>query len=571
MALMIGVCTALAAQTPTGTSLRQIVDAGRLDDLRWPDFSDYRLNVKKFYEPANYEFAWIRSGKPTTQAVELIRILQQAEDKGLGPDDYDGPQWAQSMNRVAASDADDTRFEAALTVCVMRYVSDLRIGKVNPKYFSFGLDIEHKKYDLPKFVRQQVVNAPDVKSALDGVEPSYPGYRRAQAALKQYLEFARQDDGERLPVPAKTVVPGSDWPGVPRLTRLLRLVGDLPSDAPAPVDQNLYSGAVVDAVKRYQGRHGLPPDGRLGAQTIKSLNVPLKYRVRQLQLTLERWRWLPQDMSAPPVVVNIPEFRLRAYNDQTGTRVAFESNVIVGKSYSKTPVFIDSMEYVVLRPYWNVPPSIQRSEIVPAIGKDREYVSRKGYEVTTPRGDFVTSGAIKDDVLERLRAGTLVVRQKPGPAKALGLVKLIFPNSNNVYLHSTPAQTLFAQSQRTFSHGCIRVRRAAELTAWALRNTPGWDLEHVRKEMESGRDNQRVNLAKAIPVLILYGTAVVDDAGQAHFFEDIYASMPLWKRSWPRVTRTRVNGGERCSPAANSAEVHVDESRPRVGAYPAAM
>jgi murein L,D-transpeptidase YcbB/YkuD len=180
------------------------------------------------------------------------------------------------------------------------------------------------------------------------------------------------------------------------------------------------------------------------------------------------------------------------------------------------------MEYVVLRPYWNVPPSIQRSEIVPAIRKDREYISKKGFEVTTQAGGLVAAGTIDDDVLTRLRSGTLAVRQKPGPTNALGLVKLIFPNANNVYLHSTPTPALFSHSRRDFSHGCIRVEKPAELTAWALRNNPGWDLDRIRKEMNSGKDNQQVNLSTPIPVLILYGTAVVDDQGQAHFFEDIY-------------------------------------------------
>jgi murein L,D-transpeptidase YcbB/YkuD len=180
------------------------------------------------------------------------------------------------------------------------------------------------------------------------------------------------------------------------------------------------------------------------------------------------------------------------------------------------------MEYVVFRPYWNVPPSIQRSEIVPAIQKDREYIAKKGFEVITHGGEVITSGAIGDEVLARLRAGTLEVRQKPGPSNSLGLVKLIFPNNYNVYLHGTPAQTLFSRSRRDFSHGCIRVEKPDELAAWALRNNPGWNLERVREAMKTGKDDQRVNLAKPIPVLILYGTAIVDEAGTAQFFDDIY-------------------------------------------------
>jgi murein L,D-transpeptidase YcbB/YkuD len=522
-ALLIACFLLTVAQAQTqSAALRQIADAGSLDALRWPDFRDYRVHVTKFYEPAGYTPAWLRGGSPTPQAQSVIRILQKADQKGLHSEDYDGPRWDPRLARLsAAPETERARFDVALTVCVMRYISDLHIGRVNPQHFTFGLDVDQKKYNLPEFVRQRLLTASDPKAVLDGVEPPFAGYRRTQAALMRYFELARQDDGEQLPVPAKTVAPGAPYPSVPRLVRLLRLLGDLPADAVPSADPQIYAGPVVDAVKRYQLRHGLQADGRLGAKTVQSLNTPLAVRVRQLQLTLERWRWLPHNFPEPPVVVNIPEFRLRAFDPDN--RPVLEMNVIVGKAFGhNTPVFADSMEYVVLRPYWNVTPTIQRSEIVPAIRKDRNYIANKGFEVTTQAGQIVTDGPINDDLLEQLRTGKLAVRQKPGPANSLGLVKLIFPNRHNVYLHSTPAPELFSQARRDFSHGCIRVEKPAELAAWALRNTPGWDLERIRQGMQSGKDNQQVNLAKPIPVLILYGTAIVDEAGSVRFFDDIY-------------------------------------------------
>jgi L,D-transpeptidase YcbB len=523
--IMLLVAACVGAQTASAqmaTTLRPIVEAGRLDDLRWPDFSDYRPQVKKFYEPGGYTPAWIRNGQVTPQARAVIAVLWKADETGLHSEDYDGPRWEARLTRLsAAPEAERARFDAALTVCAMRYVSDVRIGRVNPQHFHFGLDVARKKYDLADFLQQRLTNAADPKAALAEVEPTFAGYKRTKAALVHYFELARQDNGEQLPVPAKTIAPGSPYPGVPRMIRLLRLVGDLPPDAAVAADAGTYAKPLVDAVKHYQLRHGLQADGKLTAQTVKSLNTLLGVRILQLQLTLERWRWLPHDFPDPPIVVNIPEFRLRALGP--GERVALEMNVIVGKSYGhNTPVFADTMQYVVLRPYWNVPPSIQRSEIVPAIRKNRNYIAKKNFEVATQRGEFVTSGPTSDAVLEQLRTGKLTVRQKPGPANSLGLVKLIFPNSNNVYLHSTPAQELFSRSRRDFSHGCIRVQKPAELTAWALRNNPGWDLDRVRREMESGKDNQQVNLVKPIPVLILYGTAIVDEDGTVHFFDDIY-------------------------------------------------
>jgi murein L,D-transpeptidase YcbB/YkuD len=185
-------------------------------------------------------------------------------------------------------------------------------------------------------------------------------------------------------------------------------------------------------------------------------------------------------------------------------------------------VFSRDMTFVVLRPYWNVPPSILRGEIVPAIKRDRAYIAKKNYEVTTLDGKVVTSDAISDEVLAQLQAGELAVRQKPGSNNALGLVKLIFPNEHNVYLHSTPSPELFARTRRDFSHGCIRVEKPAELAAWVLRNNPGWTLDRVQQGMNEGTDNVTVNLTQRVPVFIVYATALAYENNEVHFYHDIY-------------------------------------------------
>ncbi|HEX8894944.1 MAG TPA: L,D-transpeptidase family protein [Terriglobales bacterium] len=510
---------ATASSSDVSGELRQIVAAGQLSDLRWPDFSDYRVHLKNFYEPSGYSFAWIRDSQATPQAQVVIDTLQQADSKGLNAEDYDSSRWKARLGQLN-DPASAAHFDVALTVCVMRYISDLHIGRVNPQHFNFALSTAGKKYDLAQFVRSRLVSGNETKAALESIEPPFAGYKRTQAALQHYVNLSQEDDGEQLPSLAKSINPGDEYSGVPRLTRLLRLLGDLPVSANAPPG-NIYESPLVEAVKHFQERHGLIPNGRLDAQTLKQLNTPLSSRVEQLRLTLERWRWLPLEFAQPPVVVNIPEFRLRTY-DVNG-QIILNMRVIVGKAYRhQTPVFEKEMQYIVFRPYWNVPPSIQRSEIVPAIQRDRNYVAKNNYEVITPAGTVVTSGAISDEVLEQLRAGKLAVRQKPGPTNALGLVKLIFPNQYNVYLHSTPSQQLFSQSRRDFSHGCIRVEKPDELVSWALRDKPEWTLARVRAAMQSGKDNVQVNLAKPIPVLILYGTAVVDVNGVVQFFDDIY-------------------------------------------------
>ena len=506
-------------------SLRGIVQSGSLSELHWPDFSDYDKHVQKFYESYGYSLPWVRGMEPTAQAQQVIALLLEADQKGLSEEDYDGPRWSDRLTKLKPassqpSEADAVRFDAALTVCVMRYVSDLRIGKVNPKHLDFGFDVEAKKYDLSNFLKEDVVDSSDVAGTLSKVEPPYPGYQRTIQALHSYLVFAKEYDGNQLPAIHKAITPGDSYSGVPQLIKLLRLVGDLPADAGIPADGTIYQAPLVDAVKSFQRRHGRTPDGRITAQILTDLNVPLTNRIRQMQLTLERWRWLPVALHSAPVVANIPEFRLRAYDENY--KVALSMNVVVGKAYDHdTPVFSDTMQYVVFRPYWNVPYSISKAEFLSRVARDPDYLAKKGFEVVNNRQDVVTSGAVTGDMLAQLRAGTLYIRQMPGPKNSLGLVKFIFPNSSNVYMHDTPAQEFFAKSRRDFSHGCIRLEKPADLAVWVLHKNPGWDMDRVRAAM-NGTPNQQVDLAHPIPVLIVYGTAVVTEDGIVHFYDDIY-------------------------------------------------
>jgi murein L,D-transpeptidase YcbB/YkuD len=520
--LCVLACASALCATATAApadDLRAIVASGRLADLRWPDFPDYQADVQSFYEAGGYAPAWSRDGQPSPRAQELIAVLKRAEYKGLEPEDYDASRWDERVRHLGEPGM-AARFDAALTVCMMRYLSDLHVGRVNPAHLKFKLAVRNSSFELPQFLRQDVLASANLAPELEAVEPPYQRYRLTRDALARYLALERSGDGATVPVPAKTVEAGGHYTGAPQLAQRLQLLGDLAADASVTRDET-YQAPLVAAVQRFQQRHGLTADGRLGAQTVKAINVPLHFRVQQLKLTMERWRWLPHEFPQPPVVVNIPEFRLRAFDDNA--RIVLSMNVIVGKAMRhETPVFARDMRYVVFRPYWNVPPSIQRSEIVPAIQRDRSYIARKGYEVTTHAGALVTDGAISDEVLEQLRTGKLAVRQKPGPRNALGLVKLIFPNEFNVYLHSTPSEQLFSRSRRDFSHGCIRVEKPEELAAWALRRNEGWDLARVQATMQGDKDNVQVNLANPIPVLIIYGTAVTEEDGSVHFFDDIY-------------------------------------------------
>jgi L,D-transpeptidase YcbB len=525
-----------ASATPNGATadvagvaplLRAITASGTLAELHAPNFTDYRYLVVRFYQSVSYAPVWVRNGQPTPQALAVIAALENSVHKGLNPEDYDASLWPQRLNAFKSSPLSaDTiaKFDAALTVGTMRYISDVHIGRVNPKQFKFGIDIEQKKYDLPQLLLQKIVNGNNVPDVLNEVEPELLFYKRTEAALQIYLNLAAQEKLVPLPDVAKAPAPGDAYAAVGPLADRLRFLGDLPQGATVNTSSGIYTGALVDAVKHFQTRHGITPDGKLGKDTIRQLNTPMSVRVTQLEDALERWRWLPPNFPVLPVAVNIPEFVLRVFNPDRS--IAMRMHVIAGKAVGhQTPVFAQNMRYIVFRPYWNVPPSIARGEIVPHLLKDPGYLGKKGFEITDSSGKVVASGSASPEVIAELRAGRLMVRQKPAADNALGLIKFIFPNDNNVYLHSTPSQTLFSQTRRDFSHGCIRVEFPAELASFLLQTQPNgqrWTVDAVKAAMQSGPDNQQVNLATPIPVVIVYFTAVAEENGEVYFFDDIY-------------------------------------------------
>jgi L,D-transpeptidase YcbB len=477
-ALAFGICLVVSNSVSGAESVRTLVDGAALPDLRWPDVSDYRRYLDAFYRAHNDALVWIAGGRPTPQAIAVTRLFAGADAKGVNAIDYDGDRWTERLAAVenAPSLETEARVDVELTATLMRYISDLHIGRVNPREVDFFLDVSQKKYDLPQLV-SSLIDSSDIAAALEQVEPQFDGYRRLRDALVRYRELAAENF-ELLSNPVN----------VPQLAERLRKLGDLQGDEP-----------IEDAVKHFQTRHGLDADGRLGTVTLAALNTPLTKRVEQIQLSLERWRWLPASFDVMPVVVNLPEFRLRAYGSDHKPHLSMD--VVVGKSFQgrQTPVFAETMTYVVFRPYWNVPPSIQKNEIEPKAANDPSYLNRNGYE--------------------RVKGS---IRQKPGPNNALGNVKFMFPNPMNIYFHDTSARELFSRTRRDFSHGCVRVSKPAALAEWVLRDDPKWTPQAIENAMTKGPLDAHVNLKRPIPVLILYTTATVREDGTVYFFEDIY-------------------------------------------------
>jgi murein L,D-transpeptidase YcbB/YkuD len=470
--------------------------------------------LRDVYAPAGYQYFWTRNGRPTAQALAAIAQLEGAATHGLEPIDYDGGQWAP---RIAAlrNDAAIAGFDVDLTSAVMHYASDLRAGRVNPREVRFDYETSSKKLYMPAFIAS-VASSNDAAATLANVAPKHPEYQRLVAALAQYRRIASESQNDApLPVVTK-LTPGQSYDGLAQLATTLRRTGDLAADA--QIDTTKYTGALVDAVKNFQSRHGLDNDGVIGKTTFAALNTPASRRVEQIEWALERWRWI-EEVEGAKILVNIPEFKLTA-RDANGEELTMR--VVVGKAAGhKTPVFGGDIKHVVLRPTWSVPPSIQRGEIGPKVAKDHGYLSRNNYELVDGAGRSVGS-SVDANTVRRINNGSLRVRQKAGNGNALGLVKFLFPNDNNVYLHSTPQQALFARSRRDFSHGCVRVEDPVALAEWTLRNSPEWTREKIEAAMSGKRDDLYVKPSRPIEVQILYATAVAQENGKVHFYEDIY-------------------------------------------------
>jgi murein L,D-transpeptidase YcbB/YkuD len=470
--------------------------------------------------PQQQEGDWLRGGIATPQARAVIGLFKNAEAKGLNPDDYGAAQWDGRLDtlRQATPQQADV-FDHDLTEAATRYVKDVALGRANPALYVSARELEARRLIFEQWVCKNLTTAPDVNAAIRSIEPPFPAYYRTEKALAVYRQLAQVDDGEKLPAIKKTIDPGATWGGVPRLATLLRRLGDLPANAVVP-SNSIYQGPLVDAVKHFQARHGLEVDGRIGKGTLEALNAPLSERVVQLELELERLRWLPHSYVQPPVIVNIPEFKLRVLDSSFNT--ALEMKVIDGKARRwRTPLLAGEFNAVIFRPYWNVPESIARQELVPDVERDPDYLVKNNEEVVTPGGEVVSTGVVSQETLEQIRAGELRVRQRPGPKNALGGVKFAFPNREDVYLHDTPAKRLFEKSRRDLSHGCVRVEKAEDLAVWMLRGVPGWPRERIQQAM-NGTETLEVKLKDRIPVLIVYQTARVTQGGEVHFFADIY-------------------------------------------------
>ena len=526
VALLVAAGSA-AAQVPdarTRDQVRALITRASLASLRRPDFATYRQPLEAFYGPSGKAPQWLTANALWRAGVAE---LSAASDHGLEPSDYDVDWLNREFSAIAAGDLTPERVaraDVALTVSLFRLLSDLHRGRVGPAGAGFKLSAGEKPLDVAALVRGSLASG-NVHDAVAAAEPTFTLHRRLEDALLRYRALAATPlpPLPELPKGTRKVEPGGIYAGVAAIAERLRRVGDLPADAVIPGD-NRYTGALVKAVGVFQDRHGLKPDGVLGRDTLAALATPLEARVRQLELSLERLRWLPEFPAAPLIAVNIPSFRLWAFSDARDDRAAqLSMPVIVGRAVNarKTPVFIGEMRYLEFSPYWNIPPTIQKSEIVPRLARDPAYWEKEELEAVATGGRGAAITTLDAETLAGLRKGALRVRQRPGAKNALGGVKFVLPNTMDIYLHGTPAQRLFGETRRDLSHGCIRVADPPALAAFVLGDQPEWTGERIAAAMDAGKTST-VRLKRPIPVVIFYTTAIVDSTGRVLFQSDIY-------------------------------------------------
>jgi len=482
--------------------------------------------IEQVYSPANRGPVWFTAEGPRPAVRVALHALRAAGDRGLAPEDYDVGALERAMEALRSGNREPdavARMDRAMTATMLRFLSDLRFGRVRPEEVEPHFRAPVKDAVFAGELREAVASD-RLATAIDAAEPAFPLYGRLKRLLASYRALAALPSIvlPPLPPPRGKVVAGDAYAGAPALRAQLVRLGDLAADSAESTDE-VYTETLADAVRRFQMRHGLQPDGVLGKETLAALNVPVTKRLTQIVLSLERLRWLPRLPPGPLIAINIPSFQLWAFADASDVqRATLSMPVVVGRAMrTETPVFIGEMRFVEFSPYWNVPPGILRNELLPRLASDPSYFEREAMEVVSTGRDGRTYAAGDGTSIAALRAGEARLRQRPGVRNALGGVKFVLPNTMDIYLHATPARELFARSRRDFSHGCVRVREPEALAQFVLRGKPEWTPGEIEAAMTSGV-NRTVPLAAPVPVVVFYTTAIVDSDGRALFLADIY-------------------------------------------------
>jgi len=508
--------------------------------------------LQRFYDEREYRPIW--TGDEHLSIQDVVSYLCRADEEGLNPGNYHLDA-VRRLNEAAYENiqldsgkrADRmAQLELTVTYALMTYGSHLRNGYARPKW-----DVDRRDPAQVDDVLSNVSNPDELQEALEDLLPRHAQYQELKQALRQYRDIAERGGWASLSRDSTT----------DELADRLQQTGDLapPARGAAVKPQELLAG-----LKHFQRRHGLPETGKLDEKTLAAINVPVQNRVRQIEINLERWRWLPQDLGSRYILVNVPAFELNGFEDG---KMVIKMSVVVGKELKPTPLFSDRMTYIVLNPSWNVPESIAREEVLPRLQTDPEYLVRNGLEVLPPEGNEVVDASSIDWMDLDPQTLEYRFRQRPGDENSLGRIKFMFPNQFDVYLHDTPAEQLFKRTRRDFSHGCVRVSKPLDLAAWVLQDSSEWTREKLAEQMsraikptaeeeeggEEGEDEgeketpeETIKLPRPLPVYILYWTAWVQDDKTVSFRDDVYDEDKSLLRSMPAQVAKSANAKQVC-------------------------
>ena len=458
-----------------------------------PELGSYAPSIRKFYAARNFAYAWYNKKGLIEQAGNLADRIKNLPQEGI-TEAAPYSSILDSMLYEKSSKKPDLDLELMLTAQYFVFAKLAWQGKDASISKQAQWFLPRKKVAYETYL-DSMLKAPGKFTGI-GVAPVYRQYDLLKSFLIKYNALAEKDEWKAIVAEQKSYKPGDSAELIAKIkTRLFKL-----EDFKGDTLNMRYDSVLFEAMKQFQGRHGLVADGAIGPGTFAALNMPLKTRITQLLVNMERCRWLPVHMNADYLAVNIPEFRLHVYHADS---LLWSCNVVVGQSVHKTVIFGGDMKYVVFSPYWNVPPSIVRNEVLPAMRRNANYLNAARMEITGRSEGLPT------------------IRQKPGPKNSLGQVKFLFPNSYNIYLHDTPAKSLFTESSRAFSHGCIRISEPSKLAGFLLRNSKNWNEEKIKAAMNLGKE-QYVTLKEPVPVFIAYFTSFIDRNNLLNFRKDIY-------------------------------------------------
>ncbi len=460
--------------------------------------------MAEFYSETGYAFLWVDEQGLNDRAAAVADVVARAGEFDLRPENYPLPD----PDGFATADGREAQWlataEYRISRSVLAYARHAQSGHLDPRAVHRDLDITPDAPDPLKVLRGLAAENADVAAYLERFHPSHPQFIGLLERLRELRKVAAR---EPVQIPDGDLIePGDTHPHVPLVRKRLNQ-----PDAGTP---ETYDETLVAAIREFQKTNGLHVDGLIGPATRRALNRSPAEKIDIIRANLERWRWFPNDLGARYVRVNVPEYKVRLVEEG---ETVFEERIVVGKPRHATPSFSDEMELVVFNPYWNVPYSITKSEIIPIAQRNPGYLSRQNFQVLW-RGQRQVDPYEVD--WDRVDASKVRLRQSPWRGNALGEVKFLFPNKHAVYLHDTPSKHLFNRSRRAYSHGCMRVRNPRDFAS-AIMRTEGWSKQAIDRTIERG-NNRAIRLEQKLPVHVTYFTAAVAEDGGVRFFADIY-------------------------------------------------